>query len=285
MKSFFVTDLHGNVSAFRTLFRLISEERPGLVFIGGDLLSGGFLKGAVHNGDVLNQIIAEGLQAVRDELQDAYPHVFIIMGNDDPRSEEPILRKYDRRRLWHYINQKQFNCNGISVYGYSYVPPSPFLNKDWERYDVSAYVDIGCISPEEGYRSVKVSPTEIQTSTIQDDLQKLTEGRDLSNSVFLFHAPPYDTGLDRAPLDGRMIDFVPLDVHVGSIAIRRFIEERQPLVTLHGHIHESYELTGVWKQVIGNTVCLSAASTGKALTLVRFDTDNPHAAHREEIPA
>lgn len=285
MKCFFVTDLHGNVRAFQTLFRLIRLERPELVFIGGDLLSGGFLKGAGHNGDILNKIIAAGLQDVKEELQDAYPQVFIIMGNDDPRSEETILRKYDRRRLWHYIHQKQYDCNGVSIYGYSYVPPTPFLNKDWERYDVSAYVDIGCISPEEGYRSVKTSLTQIQNSTIKDDLQNLTEGKELDRSVFLFHSPPYDTGLDRAPLDGKMIDFAPLDVHVGSIAIRRFIEERQPLVTLHGHIHESYSITGVWKQVIGRTVCMSAASNGKALTLVRFDTDDPHAAQREEIPA
>jgi len=35
---------------------------------------------------------------------------------------------------------------------------------------------------------------------------------------------------------------------VGSIAVRRFIEERQPLLTLHGHIHESARLTGDWRE-------------------------------------
>jgi len=40
----------------------------------------------------------------------------------------------------------------------------------------------------------------------------------------VLHSPPYDTGLDRAALDGRSVDHAPLDVHVGSIAIRRFIE-------------------------------------------------------------
>jgi len=35
------------------------------------------------------------------------------------------------------------------------VPPTPFLLKDWEKYDVSAYVDPGCVSPEEGYHRVE----------------------------------------------------------------------------------------------------------------------------------
>ncbi len=46
----------------------------------------------------------------------------------------------------------------------------------------------------------------------------------------------------------RMVDHVPLDVHVGSIAIRRFIEARQPLAALHGHVHESARLTGAWRE-------------------------------------
>jgi Icc-related predicted phosphoesterase len=76
------------------------------------------------------------------------------------------------------------------------------------------------------------------------------------------------------------VDHVPLDVHVGSIAIRRFIEERQPLVTLHGHIHESARLTRAWRQAIGRTACLTAAHDGPALALVDFDPHRPEAASR-----
>jgi hypothetical protein len=43
-------------------------------------------------------------------------------------------------------------------------------------------------------------------------------------------------------------DHVPLDVHVGSVAVRRFIEDRRPLLTLHGHIPESALLTGSWRE-------------------------------------
>jgi len=59
-----------------------------------------------------------------------------------------------------------------------------------------------------------------------------------------------------------------MDVHVGSIAIQRFIEERQPWVTMHGHIHESSQITGHWQQQFGRTQCFfrsmarSGACTG-----------------------
>ena len=77
-----------------------------------------------------------------------------------------------------------------------------------------------------------------------------------------------------------MVDHVPLDVHVGSIAVRRFIEERQPLVTLHGHIHESTRLTGSWRDTIGRTHLFSAAHDEPELSLVRIDLDCPEEATR-----
>jgi uncharacterized protein len=84
-------------------------------------------------------------------------------------------------------------------------------------------------------------------------------------------------------LDGISVDHVPLDPHIGSIAIRRFIEERQPLITLHGHVHESSRLMGEWKQQIGRTWAYSAAHDGDELALVQFDPGSPGAATRELI--
>jgi Icc-related predicted phosphoesterase len=102
----------------------------------------------------------------------------------------------------------------------------------------------------------------------------------MERGVFLFHSPPYKTFLDRAALDGKLFDHVPLDVHVGSIAIMRFIEERQPWLTLHGHIHESSSITGFWQQRFGRTMAFSAAWDGPELALVDFDLENPSAAIR-----
>jgi Icc-related predicted phosphoesterase len=167
------------------------------------------------------------------------------------------------------------------VFGYANVPPTPFQLKDWERYDVSRFTDPGCVSPERGQRTVAVDHDEIRYGTIARDLEKLTGGRDLSQTVMMFHSPPYQSALDRAALDGRMVDHVPMDVHVGSIAIQRLIEERRPMVTLHGHIHEAPRLTGAWRERIGRTHAFTAAHDGPELALVRFDLGDLEAATRE----
>jgi len=67
--------------------------------------------------------------------------------------------------------------DGFTVYGYACTPPSPFRLKDWERYDVSRYVDPGCLSPEEGWRTVPVAEHELRHATIQRDLEGLVSSQ------------------------------------------------------------------------------------------------------------
>jgi Icc-related predicted phosphoesterase len=169
------------------------------------------------------------------------------------------------------------------IYGYAYVPPTPFRLKDWERYDVSRYADPDALSPEEGWRTTPVSETEVKYVTIKDDLERFTKNQEMERAIFLFHVPPYQSKLDQSARAGQMIDHVPLDTFIGSIAVRRFIESRQPLLTLHGHVHESARLSGSWRDRIGRTQCFSAAHDGPELALVRFDPDNLDAASRELI--
>jgi len=275
----FVSDLHGRVGRYEALLAAIEAERPDAVFLGGDLLpSGGLTRGG---GDFLLDWVGPRLESLRERLGDAYPRVLAIFGNDDPRSEEESLAELERRGLAEHAHRRRLQVAGFPVYGYACVPPTPFTLKDWERYDVSRFVDPGCVSPEEGYRSVPVPEGETKWGTIAGDLEALVGRHDVSRAVFLFHAPPHQTALDRAALDGIVVDHAPLDVHVGSIAVRRFIEARQPLLTLHGHVHESARLTGSWRERIGRTVCLSAAHDGPELALVRFDLEQPEAATRE----
>lgn len=280
---FFVSDLHGDVERYRKLFEAIDEERPQAVFLGGDLLPSGL--SAISSldfahEDFINGFLARKMQALREALGTAYPRVFLILGNDDSRSQEAAMIAAGATGVWEYIHDRRVSLLDYDIYGYSYVPPTPFLLKDWEKYDVSRYVDPGCVSPEQGYRSVPVPCERIRYATIEKDLAELVGDRPLDRAIFLFHSPPYDTALDRAALDGKMVDHVPLDVHVGSIAIERLVRERQPLVTLHGHIHESARLTGSWSQSIGRTHCFSAAHDGPELALVRFDPEDPAAATR-----
>lgn len=209
--------------------------------------------------------------------------MFVIPGNDDPRTFEAALLAVAAEGLWTYVHGRRATIGTFDVYGYAFSPPSPYALKDWERYDVSRFVDPGCVSPEEGFRTIPAAPNEVRHATIADDLERLTADRDLSRAVMLFHAPPHGTRLDRAALDARVVEHAPVDVHVGSIAIRRFIEARQPWITMHGHVHESARLTGAWSQQIGRTWCFSAAHDGEELALLRFDPQRPGEAERELV--
>jgi len=281
---FFASDLHGRPGRYHKLFQAAAYELPDAVFLGGDLLPSGFGMASGGWEDFIEEVLVAGFSELRDRLGSQYPSVFLILGNDDGKYEEFRMEEMEGKGLWFYAHNKRVCWQDYSIFGYSYVPPTPFLLKDWERYDVSIYTEPGCISPEEGWRSVPVSQGSIRNATIQDDLQRLTEGADLSRAIFLFHTPPYRTALDRAALDRKKIDHVEVDVHVGSIAVRRFIESRQPLLTLHGHIHESASITGSWRDRIGKTFAFSAAHSGRELALVRFDPADLEHATRDLIP-
>nr|MDA3813551.1 hypothetical protein [Candidatus Cloacimonadota bacterium] len=193
--------------------------------------------------------------------------------------EEVKLIEVRKKEIWNYLNEKKITYCDFDFYGYAYVPPTPFLLKDWEKFDISRYTDVGCVSPLEGSRTVEVNPVDIEYHTIAKDLQKFMPG-DLSKAICLFHAPPYKTYFDRADLEGRKIDHVQVDVHVGSIAIKNFIENKQPRITLHGHIHESSRITGHWQQKIKETYSYSAAWDGKELAVVKFNPEFPEKAER-----
>ena len=268
---------------YHKLWDQIRNGRPQAVFLGGDLLPHLFARQKDplgEPGDFILDFLAGGFAEVREALGPEYPRVFLIMGNDDPRVNEAAFLQGEKDELWSYAHDRCLTLGPHRVFGYSHVPPSPFLLKDWEKYDVSRYVDPGCVSPEQGHRSVALSDHEIRYSTIAEDLDRLAGDTDLGQDIFLFHAPPYGTRLDRAALDGKSVDHVPLDVHVGSIAVQRFIASRQPRITLHGHIHESARLTGSWRETIGVTQAFSAAHDGPELALIRFDSEDPAGAVR-----
>jgi Icc-related predicted phosphoesterase len=276
---FFVSDLHGRTDCYEKLFDLLAKERPAALFMGGDLLPGAL----GSPGNFIHDFMAAEFTGLRRRLGLDAPRVFLIMGNDDYRSEESELKIAARRGIWEYIHNTCVSLGEYDVFGYAYVPPTPFMLKDWERYDVGRHVDPGCVSPEEGFLSVPVTAQTRKYSTIAKDLDRLAGKEGMSRAVFLFHTPPYKTNLDRIDPRSPMIDHAPVDVNVGSIAVRNFIEAREPLLTLHGHIHESWRRTGSWRDRIGRTHCFSAAHGGPELSLVRFDLEDLDKATRELI--
>jgi len=282
----FVSDLHGHEDRYFKLFDEIKKNKPQLVFIGGDILISGLAYSKTtyrNNEEFIKKFLIPSLGFLKYQMKGDYPEIYVIMGNDDMRSEEVHIIEGEKQGVWKYIHNKKTSFNDFSIYGYAYVPPTPFRLKDWEKYDVSRFTDPGCVSPVDGMHTIPVDEHELKYSTIKNDLDKLIGNDNLEKSVFLFHSPPYNTKLDKASLAGQKIDDVSLDEHVGSIAIRKFIEKRQPLITLHGHIHESARLTGSWQDKIGETYCFSAAHDKKELAIVKFTLENPQEAARELI--
>lgn len=79
------------------------------------------------------------------------------------------------------------------------------------------------------------------------------------HTIYNFHCPPYRSGLDDAPeiaKDMRPKDAGRSTIPVGSTAVREEIEEGQPILSLHGHIHEARGNTR-----IGRTLCINPGSS------------------------
>jgi len=102
---------------------------------------------------------------------------------------------------------------------------------------------------------------EEEDDKLEERLERyISQVKNMESAIFNFHAPPYQTKLDEAPLldkdlnpiiQGGSVVMVP----VGSKAVRKMIEKYQPFLGLHGHIHEA---SGSMK--IGKTYCVNPGS-------------------------
>ncbi len=105
------------------------------------------------------------------------------------------------------------------------------------------------------------SPRECSEEELEQRLEAVAaKVKDMARCVFCIHVPPYDSQLDLAPLTDENLKVVakggrPQMIPVGSKAVRKLIEKYQPLLGLHGHIHESPGFVH-----IGKTECLNPGS-------------------------
>jgi len=105
------------------------------------------------------------------------------------------------------------------------------------------------------------SPREADEPVLKKKLDEMASKLERpENSIFSVHVPPFDSGIDVAPkLDENFKAVMrgghPVMIPVGSTAVREAIQQYQPLLGLHGHIHES---RGVYK--LGRTVCINPGS-------------------------
>jgi Icc-related predicted phosphoesterase len=157
--------------------------------------------------------------------------VIVMPGNDDDYAIDPVIRSYeDKGIIWCLDTVIMFD--DLELISLAHVNPTP-----WD------------------------TPREASEKQMTGMIKKLVKQlRDPGKSIFNFHAPPYKTRIDLAPELDRNKKPITVGgqvcmIHAGSKAVRKAIETYQPLLGLHGHIHES---SGVEK--IKNTICINPGS-------------------------
>jgi len=282
---FFVSDLHGKMSRYEALFKVIKMEKPDFVFLGGDLLphvSTNKGKDRIEEVDFIRDFLFRKFRLLKEKMDCAYPEVFMIPGNDDQKILFEATAEGEKADLWRNLHNHCVVIGKYRFYGYACVPPTPFLIKDWDRYDISKEIEAGCIAPSDGYHSLPLDH-DMEIDTIHHELEVLTKEDNMECGVFLFHSPPYQTALDKAALYHGIDSKEPQVINAGSKAIRGFINDRQPYITMHGHIHESARISGQWKQSLGRTVSFTAAHDGPELSVIQFELQDPRSATRRLI--
>lgn len=256
MRCAFCADLHGVGVLFQKLEEFSVKNGIEVVIMGGDLCPHAHLslKGAVC---YQKEFIDGFFKGYLGKLQSNNIAVFGMMGNDDFRANMGSLEALERLGLIHLLHQKAHSLGVIAIVGYSFVPQMPFLLKDWEKMD-----DEKARPMTNPAKDILSLPRE--TGTIRDDMGNLAKLSDPKKTAYVFHSPPFNSNLD----------LTHRGLHVGSKSIRSFIEREQPPLTLHGHIHESPQVSGSWKEWVGSTLCINPGCKKEEgrLCVVVFDT-------------
>jgi Icc-related predicted phosphoesterase len=255
MKVLFTSDLHGEIPLFEQLLAWVRNSSVESIVLGGDFLpslrqTGRYEEMIPRQRSFIRSFLMEFFKKCRESKVRC---VYLIPGNWDAAYpflfEEPVEGVVNLDRKIDSLGE------GFQIIGYPFVPPTPFRPKDYEKMDDPqspwppqknpSYIR----SPDSPARLIPVDPQIYlrQTGTIQKDLLELPVPEDYGKSIYVMHSPPYGTSLD-AIHGGHS---------VGSRAMRTFIETRQPLLTLHGHIHEAPEVSGTYLDRIEKTLSVN----------------------------
>jgi Icc-related predicted phosphoesterase len=266
----YTSDLHGNKEHYQELFELAEQRKAQTIIIGGDMLPihGPFKSSLQEQRNFIFSYLEPKIQDFRSRAPQTT--IYAMLGNDDWQASNVhlgILVAKGTLRLLH--GEKHELGSGYELVGYAHVPPTPFTIKDGERRDLQKdVVDqqrcTACVS--QGAKIVVVDPEQYFASvmSIEEELEELPTARDYRKTVYVMHSPPFRTNLDRL-FDGRWI---------GSQAIRAFVEKYQPYLTLHGHIHESSEISGTYWDRIGKTICINPGQSTEELYAVVFELED-----------
>lgn len=284
----YTSDVHGNEIQYEKLVAHSKKIHADSIIIGGDIAPKDSVQNFIDNQRRFLQYRLPDLLSKKEKTT----NVFLIMGNDDCIVNQDVLEGNEFYQMVH--NKRVALTEDFDIVGYSCVPITPFGIKDFEKFDISEapksmlksyelrkktnYNLEGWKSTKSGWEKFRFNPETEQADSIQKDLEMPLFHNNPGKTVYVIHTPPNDTNLDMI-LTG---SHAGRGSHVGSFAVRSFIEQCQPYLTLHGHIHETVYVSGDFRQTIGNTLCLSSGNhnEGEKLALLVFDLYDPKAAQR-----
>ena len=261
----YTADLHGSRELYQETLLLARKLQVRAIVLGGDLAPHAT---GVEQRSFFNEFLIPSIREYREEPGSA--DLFYIMGNDDWSANLPVLLRSGIARFQHVHLAVRPLLGGAWIAGLGSVSLTPFALKDWERWEEGLEGPIrydGFRSREDG----SVHPFDFRGKEWEEWLGKDLEaiGREMTPDrapvVCAFHGPPHGTALD----------LIHGEVHVGSRVVRKFLEERRPLLSLHGHIHESPAVSGRFADRIGPTICVNPGQRmGSTLHAVWFRLDD-----------
>ena len=280
---FYAGDVHGSRVCWKKFVNAAAHYPADVLVMGGDLTGKGLVP-IVREGDGSYSARVIGEQRVArtaeelDQLQQAistngmYP---LIVDQEEAQrlAEDAAWREntleralLDELRLWVEFADERLGGTDVRAY------VIPGNDDPWSIDEVLATgtAVVPCdesvqrVGPHEmvsfGYsnRTPWHTPRELDEEEIYARLKRLADQLEAPRqAIFNVHVPPYESSLDTAYEVDENLEYVtkggrPHEVPTGSRAVRQIIEETQPLLSLHGHIHESRGVTSIGKTVAIN---------------------------------
>jgi len=283
MKIFFATDIHGSEVCWRKFLNAAAFYKADMVILGGDVTGKVMIPIVAHNGYWQVTLRGESqriesrevLEDVQRQIRNRGSYPAIVTPDElahlseteeavDQRFSVEMMNSLDR---WldmadTKLRGGQIGCilNGGNDDIFEIddmIESSPCVTfAEGKVLDLDGFsmVSMGWTNPTP-WDTFREAPEDELAAKIEAVAQHVP---DMGRAIFNFHAPPYGTGLDEAPaLDDnlRPMHGGAVMKPVGSMAVRDAITRHQPLLSVHGHIHES---RGVKK--MGRTLAVNPGS-------------------------
>lgn len=287
---FFATDLHGSDLAFRKFLNAANAYNTKILVLGGDMTgkflvpiekqtTGTYIATFVGRKEIVNS--EKELEFLEKKIADSGSYSFrttsdeLTKINSDPAGISNLFKKQisERLRSWLALCDEVKAKLGIEIYATGgndddyYVDEilrasKSIVNPATEPVQLDGLYEM--ISCPYGNITPFKCPRDISEDELHTKIEEVVSMvKDFQNALFNFHVPPVDSNLDRCPkLDTRtdpptaIVERGQVLMYgAGSLAVRTAIEKYQPLLGLHGHIHECRGITR-----IGRTLCCNPGS-------------------------